>query len=60
MANQRTRKEGGKWLLCCMTLASLEKPFTDEKIFKLQAPNNKQNDIISVVSLRGIRKDIQT
>ena len=42
-----------------MTPASLEKPFTDEKIFKLQAPNNKQNDIISVVSLRGIRKDIQ-
>ena len=33
-----------------MTLANLEKTFTDEKIFKLQALNNTQNDRIYGVS----------
>ena len=40
-----------------MTLAYLEKTFfTDEKIFKLQAPNNKQNDTIYGVNLSDIRE----
>ena len=40
-----------------MTLANLEKTvFTNEKIFKLQAPNNKQNDRIYVVNLSDVRE----
>ena len=40
-----------------MTLSNLEKTFfTDGKIFKLPAPNNKQNDRIFEVNLRDIRE----
>ena len=40
-----------------MTLANLEKTFlTNEKIFKLQAPNNKQNNRIYEVNLSDIRE----
>ena len=40
-----------------MKLANLEKIFfTNEKIFKLKAPNNKQNDRIYVVNLSDIRE----
>ena len=40
-----------------MTLANLEKTFfTNEKIFKLQAPNNKQNGRVYVVNLRDIKE----
>ena len=42
--DENKRIERGKRLLRYMTLANLEKTsFTDEKIFKLHAPNNKQN-----------------
>ena len=53
MVSQRRQKrtERGKRLLRYTTLASLEKTFTDEKIFKLQALNNKQNNRIYVVNL---------
>ena len=40
-----------------MALANSEKTFfTDEKIFKLQAPNKKQNDRIYGVTLYDIRE----
>ena len=49
--------EQRKRLLRYMTLCNLEKTFfTDEKIFKLPAPNNKQNDRIFEVNLRDIRE----
>ena len=42
--DEKKRIGRGKRLLRYMTLANLEKTsFTDEKIFKLHAPNNKQN-----------------
>ena len=42
--DEKKRIGRGKRLLLYMTLANLEKTsFTDEKIFKLHAPNNKQN-----------------
>ena len=38
-----------------ITLANLQKNFlTDEEIFKLQAPNNKQNDRIYRVNLSDV------
>ena len=40
-----------------MTFANLEKSlFTYEKVFKLQAPKNKQNDRIDGVNLSDISK----
>ena len=55
--DEKKRIERGKRLLRYMTLASLEKTFfTDEKIFKLQAPNNKQNDRIYGINLSDIRE----
>ena len=40
-----------------MTLGNLEKIFfIDEKIFKLQASNNKQNDGIYGINLSAIRE----
>ena len=40
-----------------ITLANLEKTFfTDEEIFKLQAPNNEQNGRIYRVNLSDIRE----
>ena len=41
-----------------LTPANLEKTFfTNEKIFKLQEPNNKQNDRIYGVNLSDIREN---
>ena len=55
--DEKKQIERGKRLFCYMTLANLEKTFfTDEKIFKLQAPNNKQNDRIYGVNLSDIRE----
>ena len=60
---QRLTREGktkwterGQRLLRYVTLADLEKTFIDEKIFKLHAPNNKQNDRICRVNLSYIRE----
>ena len=55
---EKKRIERGKRLhgTCYMTLVNLEKTFfIDKKIFKLQASNNKQNDIIYKVNLIDIR-----
>ena len=49
--------ERGKRLLRYMALGNFEKIFfTDEKILKLQAPSNKQNDRIYGVNLSDIRE----
>ena len=53
--DEMKRVERCKKLLRHLTLARLEKTFfTDEKIFKLQAPNNKQNDRVYGVNLSDI------
>ena len=53
--DEKKRTEREKRLLRYITLASLEKTFfTDEKIFKLQAPNNKQNDRICKLHLSKV------
>ena len=55
--DEKKQTESGKRLLHYMKLANLEKIFfTNEKIFKLKAPNNKQNDRIYVVNLSDIRE----
>ena len=55
--DKKKQTESGKKLLRYMTLANLEKTFlTNEKIFKLQAPNNKQNNRIYEVNLSDIRE----
>ena len=48
--------ERGKRLLRYMALANLEITFTFERIFKLQAQNNKQNDRIYRLNLSDISK----
>ena len=55
--DEKKRIERGKRLLRYMTLANLEKTFRDEKIFKLQAPDNKQIDRIYGVNLSDIREE---
>ena len=55
--DEKKRTERGKRLLRYMKLANLERTFfTNEKIFKLQAPNNKQNYRIYEVNLSDIRE----
>ena len=55
--DKKKQNESGKRLLHYMKLANLEKIFfTNEKIFKLKAPNNKQNDRIYVVNLSDMRE----
>ena len=55
--DEKKHTESGKRLLHYMTLANLEKAlFTNEKSFKLQVPNNKQNDRIYGVNLSDIRE----
>ena len=51
----KKRNERLKRLLCYMALENFEKIFfTDEKVFKLQTPNNRRNDRIYGVNLSDI------
>ena len=55
--DKKKQTERGKKLLYHITLANLGKTFfTNEKIFKFQTPNNKQNDKIYGVNLSDIRR----
>ena len=55
--DEKKQAESRKRLLHYMTLANLEKTFfTNERVFQLQVPNNKQNDRIYGVNLSDIRE----
>ena len=58
VADEKKRLDKGKRILHKLRLnRDLNKTFfTDEKIFKLQAPNNKQNDRVYGVNLSDIRE----